>query len=1307
MKAKLTICTILFLLYFQGFSQQNKLHFDRYNTSNGLSNNRVYSIIQDKLGFLWFGTLDGLNRFDAYSFTIYRNIPLDSLSLQNNRILNMYQDSLGYLWLFTKKNGVSRFDPETENFQHYEKIAGADFTLFDIEIDQVKENSRGQLILMAQTKRLRYDRETNHFVFMDADSGNKIQPSPENLSLTQAIRHKYHLETEITDIVDGINFKWIATKRQGLFLLQNGDSVAQVEHYNYPPFDHAEVKCIYKDRTGIIWIGTKNKGVFKHNPFTRNFLHYSNFGQEGLESSETTIRAITDDAQGNLWIGTYNNGLIRFNRKQHKFTRYTHNPKNPHSLPNNMVRTLYTDLNGTVWAGTYAGASRYNPQTNNFTNYLPAHTPEIPSDVNDSTHLFFNRVYGFDNDHFGNLWIANWRGLSCFNPQSGKFKHYPSRFFQVDNIREVYVDKNNSIWIGSEFGGLVQFNALNEKFEHYLPGDKLNTLSHQNVFAIHESADNKLYISTFNGLSVLHRESGKFQRYSNNDGLAGNMIYGILEDSLGHIWLTTTNGLSVLNPETGHITNYTEKIGLQSNEFTEGAYHQSPYTGEMIIGGINGINIFQPNAIRLDTIAPKVSLTALLLFNQAVNLKREDQLLTKVINYTDAITLKHKNKVISFEFTALHFAIPEENHFKYMLEGFDADWVFTGPQRRFATYTNLKPGKYTFKVMAANADNYWSKEAAQLQITILPPLWKTWWAFLLYTALIILLMLLFRYYSIRSTQMKNTLKLERLQHEKTEEMHQMKLNFFTNISHEFRTPLSLIIGPIEDLVRAHHNSTLQEGMHQLKLIQANAQKMIHLTDQIIDLRKLEMGKMHLSATAVNANDFIDTVLAPFQELAHYNSISITKHLPTEPLTLWVDQDKMDKAISNLLSNAIKYTPKNGQIEITLQRFEEGKIEQAVLIGDKPNIPCAMLSVKDNGIGIPQEQLLKIFQQFYRVESDNNRPIQGSGIGLALVKEMLDLHKGTIAVESSSQHGSTFHLILPLGKEHLKPEQLSNEVPHFTPRIQPSPVPTQAESKHIETKPEEIENQKCILLVEDNDELRQYIASFLSRHYRVLQASNGQEGIETAFKQMPDLIISDIMMPKKNGIELCKMLKNDIKTSHILIILLSAKTADEDKIEGYKCKADAYIAKPFNKDLLQVRIQNLLETRESLIESLGDYKNKQKKAQHQLNPLDQEFMQKVNSLVEQNLANAEFNVEQLSEELGMSRSNLHLKLKALTKQSASDYIRTIRLQHAAELLKEQKKNINEIAYEVGFNTPSYFIKCFKEKFGLTPKEYCKI
>lgn len=1286
--------------------QIDKLHFDRFTTSTGLSNNRVYDILQDKQGFIWFGTLDGLNRYDGYNFKIYRNIPLDSLSLQNNRITGMTEDSNGSIWLITKKNGINRFNIQTESFYHYRKIDKYDKDLYEIEIDSIIETKHKEILLYSAKRLFKYLPDEDKITFISDHDSNAFVPTGETIRLRKKIKEKYSVDVEITSIVKEEHFNWVATIREGLFIEHISDNGKIIERYQHEPFDHTEIKCVFRDRSGIIWIGTKNKGVFKHNPLTRNFKLYNRFSNSEEDIKGTTIRAITEDPDGNIWLGTYNNGIIKLNRELKKITRYRYEAGNKKSLPNNMVRSLYTDINGNVWVGTYNGASKYNKHEDCFENYLPVNENEIPAETTDSLHIYFNRVYGFDNDYFGNLWIANWKGLSKLNTKTHTFKHYPHTFFDMDNIREVFVDKNNIIWIGAEFGGVVQFNALTEEFEHYRPDNKVQTLSHQNVFAIHESSNEMFYISTFNGLTVLNKKTGEFNSFTDKDGLSGNMVYGILEDKIGRIWLTTTNGLSVFNPQNKNFINYSQQIGLQDNEFTEGAYSKTK-SGEMIIGGINGINIFHPDRIKKDTIPPQIVITSLQLFNQPLNVGSHDGILKKSINYTSEVTLKHKNKVISFEFAALHFAIPQENKYKYKLEGFDETWLQTNSQRRFTTYTNLKPGKYVFKVLASNSDDCWSDEPAKLNLIMLPPWWRTWWAFLIYSFLIITLLLLFRHYSFKSIQMKNELQLERVKREKSDEMSQMKLNFFTNISHEYRTPLSLILGPLEDILEQDLNLPLKESLPKLEQIRANSHKMLSLTNQIMDLRKIEMGKMTLHVNKTTLNTFISQIVAHFKEVADHKNISLEYINNIGNYDVWIDQEKFEKIINNLISNALKFThTKTGRIEVILSLEDDFPNKEALVIGNLPPGRFCMITVKDNGIGIPKELLEKIFQQFYRIDSSVSLSAKGSGVGLALVKEMVELHHGTITVESSEQEGSVFRVLLPLGNKHFDTSELENQK-EFQPQK------TSVHSALLKSIPQdhsdedESPEKKTILIVEDNVELLNYTTSILENEYNILQATDGQSGIEIAYKKLPDLIITDIIMPHKTGIELCQVLKSDIKTSHILILLLTARTSDEDRMEGFLNKADDYITKPFNKKLLKVRVSNLIDSRELLIQNLGDIKNHKQIIKKGLTPIDAEFLERLTQTLEANISNVSFNVEILSSELGMSRSNLHIKLKALTNQSASEYIRSFRLNQALILLQEQRKNINEISYEVGFNTPSYFIKCFREKYGITPKEYGQI
>lgn len=1283
-----------------------KLHFEHINTENGLSNNRVYNMYQDQQGFLWFATLDGLNRYDGYSFKVYKNIPGDSLSLQDNRILFIYEDSHGFFWLGTQNNGLNRFNLRNETFKQFNQFKNNSGVLPSINIDLVKEDKDGNLFAYAGTSLFQYDYQTRQFNFIH-DSATPNSYSEEFKQITNRIKDKYGIQVLVQSVVSEKEMRWINTHRHGLYIEDISQQNPEIERYTYPPFDNKiETKCIFKDNAGIIWVCTKNRGVFKHNPHSRKFVHFSSFPVKDEIIEDVTVRAITEGHDGSLWIGTYNIGLLKFNQKQNTFTLYQNKEGDQNSLPNNMVRSLYTMPDGTIWVGTYGGVSKYNPKSDNFTNYLPKNSNEVVSEVTDSNHLYFNRVYNFATDYFGNLWIANWEGLSRLNIKTNKFAHYPKEYFGVDNIRKVYVDRNNSIWIGCEYGGLVRLNPLTGDFNRYMPEDNLTSLANQNVFSIYEANNGTFWITTFNGVSMLDRATDKFVTYTTKDGLAGNMTYGIMEDELNRLWITTTTGLSMFDVANKEFKNFTEDIGIQNNEFTEGAFYKRKLTGEMIVGGINGFNIFKPEEIAPNNIPPKVALTNLKILNKTVDVSNEEgNILQQGINFTDDITLKNSDKIISLEFSALHYAIPDKNQFQYKLEGFNETWVNADYAHRYATYTNLPQGKYIFKLRAANYDGIWSESADLLTITILPPYWKTWWAYTIYAVLIAVLLLAFRKYSMYSLQIKNQLKLEKLKREKADEINKMKLDFFTNVSHEFRTPLSLILSPVENLINAPCNAYIGNFRDQLHLVNNNAKKMLQLTNQILDLRKLELGRMDIRVEETPMVLFTRRVVLNFKELALHRGIKFDYFHPGEEIFAWVDRDKMEKVIYNLLSNALKFTHDNtGIISVKIETNSHFDVGSGFLTNKISDDKHLVISVKDNGIGIPAGVLKKIFKQFYRVDNMQTLSIQGSGIGLALAKELVGLHKGAILVQSHENEGSMFSVILPLGKGHFNVGQVNENGGQVRLQEEKGFVANKDILLYDKGETERKDKAQTLLIAEDNHELRSYICSLLNDTYNIVEADNGQTGFQKAIDFVPDLIISDIMMPVKNGIDFCNAIKNDVRTSHIPFVLLTAKTSDEHRLEGFEAKADEFITKPFNTRMLLLRVKNLLEARGKLQDAVSQKKEVPAENKLKINPLDKEFLENIEQVITQNLSDYNFNVEQLSKIIGMSRSNLHLKLKALTKQPASEFIRSIRLSVAMELLKGQRKNVNEIAYEVGFNTPSYFIKCFKEKFGVTPKEF---
>jgi signal transduction histidine kinase/ligand-binding sensor domain-containing protein/DNA-binding response OmpR family regulator len=1303
------IIAFLLTISLSSKAQYPKLYFEHISTEDGLSNNRVYSILQDRKGFMWFATLDGLSCYDGYSFTVFRNNAEDSNSIHNNRIILLYEDSKGNIWMGTEKNGVEMYDPVYNRFTQYAPSISDNVGIPPTDVTGFCEKPGGNLYVRFADRICRFDRRGNRFI---KDSTNfPVKNTYERNFYIRRIEEQFGKKIEIISFLKEPDATvWIGTRMDGLFIAKNN----VIQHYTFSPFDALmEIKAIYRDRSGIIWIGSRNNGLFKHNPASRQFTYYNYFQNANEVIHDITVRAITEDFEGNIWIGTYNDGIIRFDRKNNTFTHFKN--KNNALLPSdNMIRSLFTDSEGNIWIGSYAGICIFNVKTKSFSTLKITQIKERRNQPYQSNELYFNRVYGFSADHFGNIWIANWDALSCYNRRTKTFKHYPASFFGVEHIREVYVDKNNIVWISCEIGGMIQFNFMNDSYERYYPGKSNNNLVYKNVFDIYEDHLGNMWIATFNGLDRFEKNKGVFHHFFTNNGLSGNMIYGILDDSRGNLWFTTTNGISKYNQQKNEFISYNSKSGLMPGEFTEGGFYKSRLTGEFIVGGINGFNIFHPDSIKANLVAPEIVLTGLKIMNQPVfpQMKINGRIkLRQSISYSHQIELYPEDNIVTFEFAALHYAIPEKNSYRYKLEGFDKDWVTTDPLRRSATYTNLRSGNYIFKVQCANSDNVWSSKELTFDVKVLPPYWLTWWAFCIYGGFLILLFAIYRYFTLKSLEIKNSLLLERVKREKSEELTQMKINFFTNVSHEFRSPLTLILAPLEKILNAPSESRLNEYRKQFATINKNAKKLLLLTNQVMDLRKLEAGKMSLKATVVKIDEYIENIVVQFEEVAKQKNIILTFHRPLSLIEAWIDTEKFDKIISNLLSNALKFTPENiGKIDVWLNEGERNVLGQhSFSIGHIDNKKFFEISVEDNGIGIPSEMIYNIFNQFYRVENSYTLSQQGSGIGLAILKELVLLHKGQVLVKSVEGKGSLFTIRIPLGRDYLMPEQIDDIIFDHNNSVVWHPngllSDTNENKEHKEEPKKYHPHLKTLLIVEDNEDLRNFIEGTFIDSYNILTAENGRTGTSVAINRMPDLIISDIAMPLMSGIDLCKRLKNDVRTSHIPILLLTSRTSDDNKLEGYTAHADDYVEKPFNTSVLKARINSLLENRENVkrATSEGLY-GKVTDSQPLLSPLDEDFMKTVNDYITQNVADVSLNVENLSRNMNISRSTLHLKLKAVTGQSATEYIMMCRMNIAVDLLREKRHNIVEISYKTGFNSPSYFIKCFRKKFGVTPKEF---
>ena len=1225
------------------FSQHGILRFEHLTVDDGLSQNTVFGIVKDKYGFMWFGTWEGICRYDGYKFTIFRADESNSKALINNRVNQVLKDSLQNIWVTTSDaRVVCKYNYETE-----------DFTRFPI--DKVKKYILDSLKHVRAFYRFNAQNKTYSWSILKQNSGLK---QIENKTGAQWI---YKTES---------SYRWSL----------NDDQITD----------------IYLDDHDILWVGTQNGGVNKADTRSKPFSFYSSANNSNTVI-KNVVRAICMDQSGNLWIGTENQGILKINRRKNTITYYINNPQNNNSLINNNIRQIYSDRHGYLWFGTKGGLDRFDAHSNRFYHYTRKSAKPIPN----------NWVFWIMEDHSGYLWIGTFNGIAKYNRKEDCFLAFdPQKTLNNKSVRVILEDRNNKLWVATEGGGITKFTrdssaGFNEKLTptHYTySATNPNSLINNQVLAMLEDKDGYLWIGTNSGLCRFDQIKGEFTRLSVKNGLPDDLIMGILNDNHGHIWISHKKGISRIHTKNFALRNFDAHDGLQGNEFSQNAFFRNKTTGEMFFGGINGFNSFFPDSIKENPFLPKVIFTGLQISNNPVEINQEINgriILHKSLLLTKEITLTYWDKSFSVEFAALHYSNSKGNNYKYKLENFDKNWITSDASDRKASYSDLPANTYYLKVLASNSDGLWSIDPAVLKITILPPWWLRWWAYLLYLT-IIGLIILFSYQYIKSKiQFRNQLVLERLKAEKEKELAQLKMQFFTNVSHEFRTPLSLIIDPLEQLIS--ENVPPPKAKNYYKLMYRSAQRLLNLINQLLDFRKIESGNLPLKISFQDVVPFLKNIAEAFDFHASQRKIHFTFNTTLQSFQLGFDPQKLDKIVYNLVSNAFKYIADQGEITIELSQVhtepDENGFEEFIMIG-----------VKDNGIGIPAQSKDMIFNVFYQVDNDGNKN-QGTGIGLALTKELIKLHKGSITVVSEIGKGSHFRVFLPVlprsedtGNSTGFGQQKNTLIDDVEQIAEDMPAQLQIESNEPDQS-----FQPLLLIVDDNIDVRSYLKENLTEYYQIIESSNGLDGLLKAIELVPDLIISDIMMPGMDGIELCRKLKTDEHTSHIPIILLTAHQSDEYKIEGYETGADAYITKPFSSAVLLTRIKNLLESRHRLRQLFNKGTSLELK-KIAINVTDEAFMNKALKLIEENMSETNFDTDMLANNLKMSRSQLYRKIKALTDQTVHDFITTFRMNKAAELLLSGELSISEVAYKVGFTLPTNFTRSFVKQFGETPSRY---
>ncbi|SDS49261.1 Two component regulator propeller [Mucilaginibacter mallensis] len=1306
-----------------------KIFRNNGNNTKSISDNYIKCISEDAQHNIWIGTLNGLNKFDPYknTFTTYKHDPSNKNSLSGSEINCLYGDKEGKLWVGTTTGGLNYYDTKHGVFKQLQYQKGYPPNLLNNEINDLYEDGNANLWIGTDKGICFYNQKTGAFV-----NTFKLAGNPD-----------YHLNYSITKIQgDKQGNIWFGTLDDGIIVINLArNTIKQFHHNDKEPFSLStdQVRSLFIDKQDKIWTGGINGSLDLFNPNTNNFIHCKNVPGNPLSLSQKTISAIFEDDQNNLWIGTHRGGVNFYAPLADKF-KLVQQQSDINSLSYNDVKAFFQDHLNNIWVGTDGGGlNLYNTTNNTFQHFK--------YNVYDTKSISSDAILSINEDHYNNLWIGTWGGgLDLMNRANNTFVHFVNNPADKNSISSNYVqatlndsegdfwvgtyygglnlldlktnhfrritsdlrqetsifgnnivalneDEDKNVWIGTDDGGLNCYNLIKKKFKHYF----INSEQTPDIRTIFTDSKGRVWVGQA-GLYLFNKYANRFDLFTNKGGLSSEFIKGITEDKEGNLWISTSNGLTRLNPDNHSLKKYNIADGLQGLEFEAGSYMQTK-DGEMYFGGINGFNKFYPQDIKINQFIAPVYITSFQIFNQTIQPGQENSPLQKDISFTRHIILNYQQSSISFEFALLNYTAPENNQYAYKLDGFDKAWHYNSTERN-ANYTNLDPGHYTFYVKAANNDGVWNNKFTSVAIDILPPFWETWW----FKLLILILFSTSAYFLLL---FKKNLDLKKIDEKKREEMHNIQLQFFTNISHEFRTPLSLILGPVEKMMKEDDRLTFHQ---YYDTIHRNANRLLLLINELMDFRKAETGALRLKVMPGNLNIFIAEIAEDFKSLALQKQINLYLKIDQDLGETWFDRQVIEKIILNLMDNAFKYTKNGGNITIELYENEPDFISvyehQIAVNANFKGKKYAFIRVSDNGIGISNDSIQHLFERYYRITDAH----MGSGVGLAFVKSLTLLHKGSIYVNSEKNVGSDFVVMFPVDKTDYSTNEtwVSKSVNRAIQLESLSASVYQNENKELQelSKPAitKTNNQTYkILIVDDNDELRNFIRHSLAEFYQIIEAGDGIAALAIAKAELPDLIISDLMMPRMNGIDFCKELKKDKKTNQIPFIILSAKDAIESKIEGADSGADLYFPKPVSIHLLLLSIRNIFEQRSILKERyLKNYFLEAQEIADSEN--DKDFLDQLINLIELQLSNSDLDVDYICKEMGMSKTKLYNKIKGITGYSIGEFVRSFRLKKAANIITHEDVLLTDVMYRVGIQTQSYFTKAFKKEFGKTPSQF---
>lgn len=1332
-----------------------------FSTDKELSNSLINGIYQDKRNYIWIATENGLNKYDAVKFTTYRNDKRNPGSLKNNYVHTVYEDSRGRFWVGCV-NGLLLYDRNSDRFDEVKIYDGNVLLTPDvISITEMKNGEVWVSVLNSGIVRIAQNMDSYQIdkvlsaklkskylvnIYEESNGDIWILTSDRGLNRISKATGKWSSysapvgigSNQISSVAeDGQSNLFVGTLTSGLFVYNRSMDVFQPVSYQNQTAGHIlPVKCIYLDTQKRLLVGTDGNGMMQYNTVSRqleDFKMESNL----FDLSKIKVHAILEDKQGNFWVGLFQKGVIFRPNNPNKFISWGYKSFNNNLIgsscvmsvirdkENNMwvgtdndglykvsaagksthfrpdinpgsvsgtIMSVFEDSNGDIWLGSYLkGLSKFNKKTGQcqYFNTIPAAL---------GNHFLSNKVFCITEDKNKTLWIGtNGAGVYSLDIKTLTYKnhytHNPNNSGTIlnDQVSSVMVDHQGLIWIGT-FRGVSCLNPHSGKvYNDPLLND---SLSGSIVYSLMEDKHKNVWVGTDEGLSYYDRKSKRLTSFTTKDGLPSNFICGTREDNAGNLWVSTHYGISKLNVKEKIFFNYYAADGLQGNEFSKGAHFQSA-NGELLFGGTGGVTGFQPEDITTNRQKLEIHLIGLDILGVPVKTNQKSgryTIIDQFISDVDKIKLSHNDNMFSMEFSTFNFGNSERIYYRYLLEGLNAQWLTTLPGTNRISFTNLGYGKYKLRIIACENDNL--SEEKQIEIVIFPPWYLTGLAKFIYALLFVLLTYIVYKVLAERIQHKN----EMIRREHTEQVNEGKLQFFINISHEIRTPMTLIISPLEKLIKDTSDPARTQAY---QLMYRNAQRILRLINQLLDLRKIDKKLMFVKMTETNIVGFTEDVLKTFEyQLEKKNILLRFEHAMPE-LKAWIDIHNFDKVLVNILSNAFKFTPENGEIGVRLSVGHDSNVQNALR-------DYFELIITDNGIGIQEDKIERIFERFYQIDNNQNMVSFGTGIGLHLSKNLVELMHGVIFARNRSDvPGSEFIIRLPLGNHHLQESELEMNEAHLSENIihftgNQLEFEEEVNRAAVKVKPK---TKFKVLIVDDEDEIRTYLKQNLSDNYKVTESENGKQALDLLLKQKFDLVISDVMMPEMDGIELCKKIKSNINIKHIPVVLLTAKTSDEDKAEGYEIGADAYVAKPFNVDLLKKRVAGIIGNRERLELRIADIEeNKALIKQVELKSSDQLLLERIIRYINENIDNADFNALMLADCVGLSRVHLHRKMKELTNQSASDYIKTVRLKQAAVLLKSKKLTIAEVGYALGYNDQSHFSAKFKEFYGMTPKEY---